>query len=379
MGQEKFDIVKNASEIAAKAEKNSKIQIRRPGQKAYEYFMGGANGGEVLTQKSQVLQNPEKTIKQVTFEYHADLDDYGDLGTLKNIISELGFSIIPVPHEKPTPPDEEEINEFNKLLGGTGFTTIPNPNPLIRRGLGTMPHWRTFSLTDSGLYADCSVGALSRIVEMGAKETVRITSEKQLAQTLFDAIASLEENSKGRDLFALFTDFFLKDPPAFTYALMDHYYGNLDFDEPELLASTRKSMKEDKYEKQYSLHNIAWMYHYRGQVPAKWNMWQYVMEDVEKAGKAGQSLPEDLLEAALLHPIHHVIRALYENIKLSANQLAIVFVQIGNVDWMNKEISRAQKAKGVTEEEIALARQIAKEKGRELLAPVLNQPIPPLE
>jgi len=135
--------------------------------------MGGANAGEVLSEKSDVFN--DKNTSQVSFLYFADLNDDGDFGNLAEVLKDFNFAMIP---------------------------TRKKSNGVV---LGNMPHYRSFRLNNNGLYIEDNSGVLyEKKTYPLEKDYTHITSDKRVAKELFERIQELPKGSKGRDLFLIY-------------------------------------------------------------------------------------------------------------------------------------------------------------------------------
>lgn len=148
-------------------------EYRSPGREMRKYFMGGAHAGEVATLKSDVVSfdTPKGKIKQVSFEFHSDPGDFGDLDGLFQDVEKMGMKV-----------------------------AIPF-NPDQRYSLGNMSHYRTFTRTEDGLFASAGSGMLYDQKDPDMRDWVLVTKDKELADEVFNEVSKVPEWSKGRDLF----------------------------------------------------------------------------------------------------------------------------------------------------------------------------------
>ena len=148
-------------------------EYRSPGREMGRYFMSGAYAGEVVTLKSDVVNfnTSDGQIKQVSFEFHSDPSDFGDLGNLFKDIEKMGMQV------------------------GIPF------NPDQRYSLGTMSHYRTYTRTKDGLFASEGSGVLYDQKDPDMRKWKLVTKDPELADEVFDAVSKVPQWSKGRDMF----------------------------------------------------------------------------------------------------------------------------------------------------------------------------------
>ena len=135
--------------------------------------MGGANAGEVITAKSQVVDfvTPKGLIKQVSFKFNSDPNDMGDLGSLFKDVEAMGMQV------------------------GIPF------NPSGESKLGTISHYRTFTRTDKGLFASEGSGVLYHQDDPDMRDWKLVTSDPELADEVFKQVSKVSQWNRGRDLY----------------------------------------------------------------------------------------------------------------------------------------------------------------------------------
>jgi hypothetical protein len=141
---------------------------------ANDLFMGGANAGEVLSDKSPKLtfNSRDLAIQQYSLLFFSDLDDPGDLGFARAIAGEHGHKVI----------QTESQGKVRK---------------------GTMPHYRTYTLTDEGLFVSKKSGVIweHHRNDPELRDLTLVTKNSKKAQEIFNEIHELPLNAKGRDVF----------------------------------------------------------------------------------------------------------------------------------------------------------------------------------
>lgn len=163
-----------------------------PNEDAYHSFMGGANAGGVLVRKSETVS--DGAVKQICFEYLADLNDAGDLPDFLLNIKSVGFDFLP---------------DLNRTL-----ESALDPHPK----LGNMSHWRVYTKTPKGLFVSSRPGRIfSGEVYPVGKGFIRATGDLDIAGELFSRIQNLPVQSKGRQLFSTFASLWQKDPDKFEW------------------------------------------------------------------------------------------------------------------------------------------------------------------
>lgn len=145
--------------------------IRSPAQQSMEYFRGGANAGDVLVRKSPIVEFESEGIAQYSYEFLSDLNDVGDMGFIRNIAVEHGFTV-----SAPKTPGE------------------------VR--LGNMPHHLTYTNTSDGFFVSTKSGVLYHQDDADKRDWVQVTADNELAEQMFRDLYEVPEQAKGRELFA---------------------------------------------------------------------------------------------------------------------------------------------------------------------------------
>ena len=128
--------------------------------------------------------------------------------------------------------------------------------------------------------------------------------------------------------------------------------------------------------------DLTWREHFSGLIPekwgAKWNSNNHAIRDFGRAGESGVQLSPALVYAGLLHHSKHVLMSVAESQLLDEEQLSICFLRIafsplpyGSTLRSNmaakaemRMILEAQRGKGVSEEQIAKAKESAQERAK---------------
>ena len=109
-------------------------------------------------------------------------------------------------------------------------------------------------------------------------------------------------------------------------------------------------------------HEIMWKQFFDGVIPKRWGeFWGNPMKDLEEAGKRKIQLSEPLVSAGVSHSHHLVANRAGKNQRLNPEQLGLILVRDDIPAWNSNEVLDAQKAKGMTGQEISKARKIASE------------------
>lgn len=159
--------------------KNVKSVFEINVQTANELFMGGAYAGEVITAVSPCLtfNDNGRQIEQFTLKFQADLEDAGDMGEASDLASEYGMSMV---SKKPV------ADSF--------------------KGLGNVPHYRTFSfIKGEGLYVSTGSGLIfeHHRSDPDLRDLTLITKNQDVGRSIFTSASQLAPQSRGRDLFAV--------------------------------------------------------------------------------------------------------------------------------------------------------------------------------
>ncbi|MEI7521877.1 MAG: hypothetical protein WCJ86_00185 [Candidatus Saccharibacteria bacterium] len=156
------------------------------------------------------------------------------------------------------------------------------------------------------------------------------------------------------------------------------YKNNPHWDEDR----TRGSLSRDIVSKRWEL---AWKQHFSGQVPKDWEMWYEPVQDIEEAGSRGVQLSGTLIDAAVSHDHHLVANKAGTLQGLNTHQLAVAFAR-GLPAWNIGDIVEAQRQRGMSEEQIAEAKEMAVDIRRRMSdgtvqlgsgTPEISQAIPP--
>lgn len=155
-------------------------------QAANELFMGGADAGEVMVDKSPcVTFNLDgQAVAQCSLKFLADLDDGGDLGQVRELAAKHGM----VAMENAAPSD-------------------------VSRRFGNMPHYRTYTfIAGKGLYASLSSGMIfeHHRSEPDLSELTLVTKNQKIGKAIFNQLSLLPSHSKGRDVFAILQNYWDK-------------------------------------------------------------------------------------------------------------------------------------------------------------------------
>ncbi len=104
--------------------------------------------------------------------------------------------------------------------------------------------------------------------------------------------------------------------------------------------------------------NLDWKKAVSGKVPVSWGeSWSRVVDTFEQARKVGATLSEDLNVAGLTHPHHLVVHSVGLSQKLTLEQMVEIGQNEAIPGWNLDDILKAQREKGMTEQEFSVFRQ----------------------
>lgn len=101
---------------------------------------------------------------------------------------------------------------------------------------------------------------------------------------------------------------------------------------------------------------LLWLNKFNGKIPRRWEAhWGNVIDDFEEAGKRRIQLSPTLVDAGVWHPHWVVVDAVFHTQRLTPEQMAIA---LSADPRFKDELPNAQRALGVTEEDIQKAKII---------------------
>ncbi|MBU1070998.1 hypothetical protein KKG65_01125 [Patescibacteria group bacterium] len=137
------------------------------------------------------------------------------------------------------------------------------------------------------------------------------------------------------------------------------YDNNPGWDEKRTADSLVRDINDARY-------NLTWRSQFDGQIPQSWLNWIDARDNFEAAGKSGWQLSDELINAGVTHPVHHVAREVGKSQKLNMAQLVAVLARPGIPKWGEDEIIESQQKKGLRRADLREARTRADEIKRKM-------------